>query len=244
MALYTLGRITFPRKADAEMQVREILHKAPLHERLTGAKFLLVLGVLAKHPHADEKLEGGMIGLTVAFNVSSDGRYSRGFQIIRPDGAYIDFSYRDALGTDAALKETIDSAGRNAVKESIVGFKQKAFALALKVPCAVTGIMVIWEDADVHHAEPWPFEKIVATFVEQNGEPAVRRRPNGDFGAEFVYEKDAGAFRKLHDRLAVLQIVSRDKHQRHRHAQLSAIAAEDCDNSEAARSDLDKEFPP
>jgi hypothetical protein len=75
----------------------------------------------------------------------------------------------------------------------------------------------------------------------ENGEPSVHKRTKGDFGSEFVYPKGA-SFRKFHDHLAVLQIVSRDVHHRLRLAQLAAIGAEDNDNGEVAAADLHKEF--
>jgi len=243
MPLYTLARTTFPRKADAEKRVREILHTTPLGQHLVGGELRLLLGVLAKHPHSDEKLKGGVIAITVGLNTSDTGITARGFQIVRPDGSYTTFSYIRALGTDAALSKGIDEAARYAVSDSILDFKHQAFGCTLAVPCAETGALVSWEAADVHHAEPWPFKKIVAAFVEQNGEPSIRKRINGHFGSEFVYEKDIASFRKFHDVRAVLQIVSRDAHCRRRHAQLSAIATEDNDNGEAARANLQTEFP-
>jgi hypothetical protein len=134
-------------------------------------------------------------------------------------------------------------ACRYAVFESIVEFKRKAFEKTERVPCAETGTLTAFADCEVHHAEPWPFKKIVAAFVEQNGEPSVRKRANGDFGSEFVYPKDAANFRKFHDRLAILEIVNRDAHHRLRAAQLRDVGAEDSDNGEVANADFHKEFP-
>jgi hypothetical protein len=242
MALYTLGRTTFPRKLDAEKRVQEILHSTPLHQQLAGADFRLILGVLARHPHADEKLKGGIVAVTVAMNTSDTGISARGFQVVHVDGTYTTFSYIRALGADMCGKG-IDEACRYAVFESIVEYKRKAFEKAEMVPCAETGALTAFADCDVHHGEPWPFKKIVGAFIEQNGEPSVRKRVNGDFGAEFVYPKDVTNFRKFHDRLAVLEIVSRDVHHRLRSAQLAAIGAEDSDNGEVAAADLHKEFP-
>ena len=243
MPLFTLARTTFPRKADAEKRVQEILHTTPLHQHLIGSELRLLLGVLAKHPHADEKLKGGVVAITVALNTSDTGITSRGFQVVRPDGSYTTFSYIRALGTDLALAKAIDEACRFAVSDSILDFKRQAFSHTVRVPCAQTGTLVTSETCDVHHAEPWPFKRIVETFIEQNGEPLVRKRVNGHFGAEFVYLKDAINFRKFHDRVAILQIVSRDAHQRLRHAQLSAVVAEEGDNGEAAQFNLHTEFP-
>jgi hypothetical protein len=137
----------------------------------------------------------------------------------------------------------IDEAARFAIVDSLTGFKQKAFGTAVHISCAVTGMLVCFEDCDIHHAEPWPFKKILAAFIEQNGEPEVRKRVNSDFGAEFVYPKDATKFCKFHDALAILQIVSRDAHQRLRRAQLNDLAIQGDDNGEVAQADLTREFP-
>jgi hypothetical protein len=91
MPLYTLARTTFPRKADAEKRVRKILHTTPLGQRLIGGELRLLLGVLAKHPRADEKLKGGIVGITVGLNTSDTGMTARGFQLVRPDGSYTPF---------------------------------------------------------------------------------------------------------------------------------------------------------
>jgi hypothetical protein len=243
MPLYTLGRTTFPRKLDAEQRVKEILHGTPLHQRLVGADLRLILGVLAKHPHSDEKLKGGVVAITVAMNVSDTGISSKGFQVVHVDGTYETFSYDRALGSDTAAQRYREEAGRFAIAESIIEFKRKAFQNAERVPCAETGALTAFADCDVHHAEPWPFKKIVEAFIEQNGEPSVRKRVNGDFGSEFVYPKDVTNFRAFHDRLAILQIVSRDVHHRLRSAQLRDVGSEDSDNGECAKADLHKEFP-
>jgi hypothetical protein len=241
MAVYTLGRTAFPRKSDAEKRIKEILHGTSLHQPLADADLRLILGVLARQPYADEIFKGGIAGITVTMNTADTGISSRGFQVVHVDGSFTPFSYVKALGADASGKG-IDEACRYAVAESIVEFKRKAFQDTERVPCAETGTLAIFADCDVHHAEPWPFKKIVLAFVEQNGEPSVRRRLHGDFGSEFVYLKDAANFRTFHDRLAILAIVSRDVHHRLRSAQLRDVGAEDSDNGECASSDLTKEF--
>jgi hypothetical protein len=243
MPTYVIGRITFPRKKDALARVREILHNTPLYQQLVGEDARLVLGVLARHPRADQKLAGGIVGLTVAINEDDTGLSSRGFQIIRPNGSLETFSYIRALAEKDPVGASIDEACRYAVSESIYEFKCRVFGSQDDVCCSETGKLVGFEGSDVHHSEPWPFKKIVNAFIEQHGVPAVWKRGNGDFGSEFVSGADALKFREFHDARAVLQIVSRDAHYRLRHAQLKSIAAEDSDNAEIAQSDLDREFP-
>jgi hypothetical protein len=243
MPAYIIGRITFPRKKDAVARIREILHNTPLHQQLVGEDARLILGVLARHPRCNQKLARGIVGLTVANNESDTGLSSRGFQIIRPNGSLDTFSYIRALAEKDLVGASIDEACRYAVSESILDFKYKVFDSQDDVCCAETGKLVVFEDCDVHHAEPWPFKRIVNAYIEQYGEPAVWKRENGDFGSEFVSEADAVKFREFHDVRAILQIVSRDAHCRLRHAQLTSIAVEDSDNAETAQSDLYHEFP-
>jgi hypothetical protein len=233
----------FPRKKDAVARIQKILHSTPLHQQLAGEDARLLFGVLARDVHSDRKLARGIMGITVALNENDTGLSSRGFQIIRPDGSLEKFSYTKALAKKVPVDANVAEACRYAVSESVHDFKCNVFDSQDEVRCAETGRLVIFEDCDVHHAEPWQFRRIVNAYIEQYGEPEVWGRSNGGFGSEFVSEANAVKFREFHDARAVLQIVSRDAHRRLRHAQLKAIAAEESDNAEAAQCDLHHEFP-
>ena len=86
MPLFTLGRTTFPRKEDAEKRVKEILLGTPIDQPLAGDDLRLILGVLARHPHSEKKLKGGIVGITVAINTSDTGLSALGFRVTRPTG--------------------------------------------------------------------------------------------------------------------------------------------------------------
>jgi len=238
---YSLGKFVFPSKRAAVGYIKGVLSSAPLRQPLVGNDVRLILQVLFLHPRWEEKIHDDIVGLCVAINKNDAGFSGRSFQVVHRDDSLTHFSYRVALGLKAPASERFEEACRYAVDDSVWSFKKAAFNGRSEVYCAQTGVPLIFEGCDVHHNPPWVFRRIISEFVKAYGRPAIRKRTNG-FGMEFVHPGDALRFRAFHNAPAVLSLVSRDVHSRLRHAQLTALAAEDSDNGECAGSDLCKEF--
>jgi hypothetical protein len=235
---YSLGKFTFPSKRAAIERIKKILSSAPLRQPLVGEDARLILALLLLHPRWEQKVHDDIVGLSVATDKNDVGFCGRSFQIIHRGGSLTHFSYRVALGLKAPAEERFEEACRYAVNDSTWSFKRTLFNSRAEVYCALTGAPLTFESSVLHHCEPWPFKRIVSEFVEAYGTPAIRKRTTGAFGMEFVNEADATRFREFHDARAVLPLVSRDAHSRLRHAQLTALAAENSDNGECAGSDL------
>jgi hypothetical protein len=158
---FTLGRLRYRTKSEAAAAAQRILHTAPLGQLLRGDDLDLAVALLDRHHDRENKLAGGMVGITVLKN--NVHLRSRGFHIVRPDGSTMDFSYRVAL--DMASKvPTIEQACRNAVWPDIMAWRD--MYLEDQGPrCEVSGELLTRDTMHVDHAGDWPFRRIIAEFV-------------------------------------------------------------------------------
>ena len=132
---FILGSFTFGTKGEAVKSVQHVLHNAPVGELLAGRDLELVLALLDRHPHREDKLAGGMAGIAVLMN--NEGYLARGFHVMRPDGSTKDFSYRVAI--DGKTKgPTIQEACRQAVWRDIVAYRNARLAEGTQC-CDVSG---------------------------------------------------------------------------------------------------------
>ncbi|NEU14425.1 DCL family protein [Methylobacterium sp. BTF04] len=194
---------SFPTRKAAQTAVQDLL-KRNHNKDLVGEDLRLAEAVLKAHPHAAQKLANGYIGMRVA----QDPNYNTWCLWVRPvTGALVDVSYQVALGITSA-EPTLYTAGRHLLKEAMETKRQVAFATGT-VTCAVSGKLLHEGDAHVDHAPPWPFDKIVRSYVEAHGIPSLRHEGTQDLFSE---PSDAERFRAYHDGLAQLRIVDRRVH--------------------------------
>jgi hypothetical protein len=62
----------------------------------------------------------------------------------------------------------------------------------------------------VHHAAPWPFERLVAAFTK--GRPPLDLVERN--GLRFAHAEDREAFRQFHNERAELVVVTHEEHMR------------------------------
>jgi hypothetical protein len=216
-----LGRFDFPTKKAAFDEARRVLNTAPPNIPLVGYEGELLRALIPGHPDAADKLGGfGLDQVTIEVR-SFDwlpGMPQRGMFIIRPDGSEIDFSYLVALGRKPRDRRTwFYEACRNAVAQRMHEHKTRYFAGRDVVQCEATGEWLCFADAEVDHAEPWPFVRIVQVFLTDApmlAEPDVSD-PDG-LRRVFTNPRDAEAFIRFHDQRAVLRVVHRDINSRKR----------------------------
>jgi Protein of unknown function (DUF3223) len=203
MPHYEIGCFSFPSKKAAIARIREILYAAPLRQPLAGEQKQLMRAVLSFHPDVATKVTGGCAAILVDVNIDLTGLSSRGFQIVHRDGTSIDFSYRVALGLASAVPR-MEEAARCAVAPGIIVHKRTRFDGAMVIRCEETGEPITSEEAEVDHASPWPFRRILQEFVKQYG---VRPIVDRGLSRVFASERDSELFRAFHDARARLRIV-------------------------------------
>jgi hypothetical protein len=192
MAQFVLGSFTFRTKGDAVKSVQHVLHNAPVGELLSGDDLNLVLALRDRHPHREDKLAGGMIGVAVLMNNEA---------ICRADSISCGRTGR---------RKTLATAWRSTRRPSNA-------RLAVGPQCCdVSGEPLTSLNMHVDHAGEWPFRRIVKEFVEW----AVRERlslrlvESGVYTVEFADPQVTEAFRAFHNARATLRRVTQEVNQR------------------------------
>jgi len=206
MTSVVLGPFTFRTKGDAIVAVRRVLHSVPLGPPLAGDDLELVRAVLDRHHDRAIKLAGGCVAIVVLQNNAQ--RRSRGFHIVRRDGATVDFSYRVAL--DLAPKgPTVEQACRQATWPDILAYRDMRLEDGPQ-RCEVSGTPLTRENMHVDHGGDWPFRRIVAEFLDvaqREGWPLTLMQ-RGIYSVEFTDPKVTEAFRRFHNARAQLRLVT------------------------------------
>ncbi|UYE95809.1 hypothetical protein HAAEEKHM_00089 [Sinorhizobium phage AP-16-3] len=141
----------------------KILQEARLGEHLTE-HYKDLLNLLREHPAADEKIGVGVL----AFKVDLVPPYfCRGFYIIRADGTSDDFSYRICLNGRPTAAQKTKRAFRNEIFPQIDAFRRVTFANG-EVACTITGKAIDNASAEVDHAPPETFSRMMADFLAIN----------------------------------------------------------------------------
>lgn len=198
-------------KKELQQHFSKILQGATVGERLEAHHGELI-DLLRRHPSADEKIGAGVL----YFYVDTIPPYgSRGFACVRVDGTKADFSYRKCLDGEPKRKALTTRAFRNEVFEQINSFKHGSLATGLAT-CAATGKKVDWADADVDHAPPTTFAKLMRDFlVGESLSPEDIDVFTTDGGVTFCVRDELlrDRWREYHREHAKLRILSKKAHK-------------------------------
>lgn len=219
MARFELPGMIFKSKKAAFEYTKAILNEAVPGKLLQGPREYMARAVLGMHPSCGEKLNGYKLeDVKLLVREVSEPFASRCFFLIRPDGSMIDWSYLVCFGRAPHLPmgvpiDRIEEASRRAVDPDVFAYKQMRYAGAEVIACDETGEPVLFREAHVDHAEPWPFAAILKAFLAEHGPCALH-----DMGLYLVFADpaDAQAFREFHNARAVLRLVHRDVNLRGR----------------------------
>lgn len=149
------------------------------------------------------------------------------FWVHRTDGTSTDFSYIAAVnGKPKGPSQEFYDACREAVQADLLAAKRRHFQdhgdASGRVPCEITGDLIVFEEAHLDHAWP-PFGQIVASFRAARGWtqaiPAgiVTLPADAQTKSRFVDATVADEFRQFHHQLAMARVV-------HKSANLSMAA--------------------
>jgi hypothetical protein len=164
-----VGNTVFPSKKDADTAIGKILwsYKPGMlgGRRVNEEHQAILRDLIHLHPEAAEKIGAGIDHFEVRPNAEGD-RAGQGFWIVRTDGSGCFFSYRKCIdGKSSPPAAKFRVACRQAILSHITEEKNRFFAEAESPTCAITGQPITYETADVDHAPPYTFARIVAGFI-------------------------------------------------------------------------------
>lgn len=206
-----LGSTLFKSKKAAIAALRAIRDAHKDRQLIVDEDALDVLmGVVAAHPQAAEKIGAGIAG----FYVAQAPEYStRCFYLKRVDGSHTDFSWNEAV-TPTTPPKRLHSACRNAIADQKLEFRDAEWRqddLAPRI-CAITGKSFTREEAHVDHCPPKTHAKLVEQWLSHTSLAVADILIDhiGDLRAtDHLADKDQRvAWKRFHLKHAELRIVS------------------------------------
>jgi hypothetical protein len=184
---------------------------------------------LQNHPDVAEK-----IGVGIAyFIVADDGQGDCCVRAVRIDGTSTPISLKSCLNKCSPFRNFSDAC-RATVACDAVAAKNAAFKLGAgpqpgdmfdatdawlmvnpTITCPASGATITYDQAHAHHADPWPFHKIVRAFIESRPDidpdnlgAYVCRAPGLDTKVQLKDSALAMDFYCFHRERAVLVVVA------------------------------------
>jgi hypothetical protein len=207
----TLGRLTFPSKQAAKAALREIRDR---HQ--DGVPILeddavdILLGVVAAHPQAKEKVGAGITGFFVA---KAPEFSTKCFYLRRIDGSATDFSWNEAI-TPTKPIDRLRMACRNAIENQKTRFEDAKWPSSDIQPrvCPVTGKPFSRSEAHVDHQPPQTIKSLVAGWltVENLAVDDIQIDHTGDLRCvdTFAESDQRESWRTYHGDHAQLRLIS------------------------------------
>lgn len=201
--------IEFSSKTQLSKYVREMLASYDPGETLAIKDDEFIRELIWKHPRQEEKIGVGIKNIVV----KKDPIYKihKQFWIIRDDGSEIDFSYRKCCFGDISTIDLFRHACRSAVASVIIIFKIER--LKDYPVCPYMNLPLTKENSHVDHKMPATFNKIVDQFIEDYDVNLDAVIIVGEIQKRFKHEWLTREFRKYHDSVAILQLVSAEANQ-------------------------------
>jgi hypothetical protein len=207
----TLGRFTFNSKTAAKDALRSIrdavADRQPIHDEDAVD---ILLGVLAAHPQAAQKVGAGIAGF---FAARSPDYPTRCFYLRRVDGSETDFSWNEAITPTLPITR-LRMACRNATMDQKMEFRDREWPAdeGGERMCPITGIPFTRETAHVDHQTPVTFMRLVDDWLSAAGLEIgdVPIDHVGDLRSvdTFADVRQANSWREYHRQYAVLRLVS------------------------------------
>ena len=220
-----IGIHHFSSRAAAKKFVRSIVESYPDHEKISDFEHDAFLRDLIQlHPDAVEKIGAGIDFFTIKRD-DKTGK-TRHFLITRIDGSPADFSWHSCIDGRNWRRETIQTL-RDAIANDIVAFRNKTFDLG-NVRCPVTGESLSIKTADIDHAPPLTFDRLVGEWLSLRGIKLedIKLGPSRDLQVvyEFADQELRASWQAFHRDRAVLRALSitvNRSAQRRKHAMLT-----------------------
>jgi hypothetical protein len=163
MGQITVGKFTFKTKSKATEKTKEILNSATFGIPLTGESHEFMVGLIALHPRAADKIGCGIDNFTVNRNYMG----GRGFYLNRMDGSTIDFSYPACIsGKEESVQVIAKVVLRKAIEFQNWALRDSELSKG-KVMCPYTGETITRDNYHVDHYDP-KFKDLVSMWLTTN----------------------------------------------------------------------------
>jgi hypothetical protein len=214
----TINGIVFESKKTAYEYVRSIRDKHRPGQPLRGDDFAFVLSLLRGHPNYFEKAGVGIKDLYVHKGVGY--KKANCFYLKRADDTSTDFSARKCIFSPKTTITKFKLTCRYSVDPYILAFKKSFFSQHKNPLCPISGESLTWRNSNIHHDDPWGFNKIVEHFIkEHNITPDDSMiKENKDLSMyEFREKRLRDTFVAFHKEKAILTVVKERPHLEEEH---------------------------
>jgi hypothetical protein len=208
----TLGNLHFDTQVQALDFFKAMLARYQAGDIVNDDDAVHLHHLIERHVEAPQKIGCGI----ARFYVDMTPKGTRCFWLERTDGSCTDFSYISCIRAKAkSLDQAFKEACREAVAGDLMAAKQDHFEKYSdetgRVPCDITGELLLPHECHLDHAHPMTFEVIVTTFREATGVAPGREilsaSQDQQFATTFTDPGIAQRFRNFHHRVANLRIV-------------------------------------
>lgn len=197
-------------KKSARERCSKILNAYQFGATISLLDHWFLLDVLQGHGNAENKIGCGV----ASFQVERHWQFGTPcFWITRVDGTRTYFGYKWCFEKSPSDETRARMGFRSEVVDQIVEFKTATFAGRDRIPCAITGIVIPWDEANVDH-EP-PFHVLRDSFLQQVGLSLgqVRIQPWREGESRYLFEDRqlASLWSNFHQQFARLQVISAEE---------------------------------
>lgn len=165
-----IGAKSFSSKKAAKEHFRSILSSSEIGSTIVDDAKEDLMHLIMRHPESTQK-----IGKGVKRFFAGRGDYGTTcFYLERVDGSTTDFSFNAAVDQkEPTLHQRFSQACREAVGPELRAAKLKFFDENQnedkRVPCEITGRLIVLRQAHLDHKPPMTFQVIVQTFIASLG---------------------------------------------------------------------------
>ena len=200
--------------------VRGLIARQRVNRPVTGADLKFLLALFRHHYQWAAKCGPGVATVEVRWNREPGFAPTKGMWLVRADGTETDISWRVCVNGKDHLAD-LKVAFRHEVQEQVNAFAEAEFLIGTVV-CPVTSELVPQRHgADVDHAPPNTFDRLITAFLEASGlaaDPvtdalAVEDVPGAVYMTRLVDRQLGMAWQSFHRERAVLRVLSRAGHK-------------------------------
>ncbi len=207
-----IGTLQFNTQTKALAYFKTMLARYRAGDSISATDAAHLHNLIERHPQAPQKIGCGIAG----FYVEQTDKGTCCFWLERIDGSRTDFSYISCVkAKPKTLYQEFAEACREAVADDLKAAKKAFFDThgdeTGRVPCDITGGLLLPHESHLDHAHPMTFEVIVRGFLAAERVTPSRSILSGSqdqqFATTFSDPDLVQRFRGFHHRVAQLRII-------------------------------------
>jgi uncharacterized protein DUF3223 len=208
-----IGSEIFKTKKALLERIRKMLYAAAPGVELGPPEHGFLLSLLQLHPEAKKKIGQG----AKAFRVITSEYGNRGFEVIRLNEDWTDFSFMKCMNGRNPWLEFIHAL-RKAVDPQIWDAKQKAFIGNKEINCPLSGKPMTRDQAHADHIHPDTFDALVKRFCEMekldHGNLPLGPSVDGQMGRKLTDSALEARWKEFHSKNAKIRVISETEHRK------------------------------